>query len=107
MSEESERLGVMVMHEALKRPIRAVIENKTGETCGHILEKIEREGNFFAGYDVKNCNRTICYLSFTRTSMRYGRVRCSRQLQCCQINTLRLSISSRDANYNRMSGRQR
>ena len=77
VSEESERLGVMVMHEALKRPIRAVIENKTGETCGHILEKIEREGNFFAGYDVKNCNRTICYLSFTRTSMRYGRVRCS------------------------------
>jgi chaperonin GroEL (HSP60 family) len=59
VSEESERLGVMVMHEALKRPIRAVIENKTGETCGHILEKIEKEGNFFAGYDVKNCNKTF------------------------------------------------
>ena len=31
-----------------------MIENKTGEDCGFILEKIEREGNFFAGYDVKN-----------------------------------------------------
>lgn len=42
------------MQEALKRPIRAVIENKLGESCGHIIEKIESEGNFFAGYDVKN-----------------------------------------------------
>ncbi len=80
VSEESERLGVMVMHEALKRPIRAVIENKTGETCGHIIEKIEREGSFFAGYDVKNCKNRIYYLPFNRTSMRYGGIRCSRQL---------------------------
>lgn len=47
------------MQEALKRPIRAVIENKTGETCGHIIEKIEKEGSFFAGYDVKNCKFRI------------------------------------------------
>ena len=59
MGEESERLGVQVLQEALKRPIRAVIENKTGETCGHIIEKIEREGSFFAGYDVKNCKSWI------------------------------------------------
>ena len=55
VSEESERLGVQVLQEALKRPIRAVIENKTGEPCGHIIEKIESEGSFFAGYDVKKC----------------------------------------------------
>jgi len=54
VSEESERLGVKVMQEALRCPIRYVIENKTGESCGHIIEKIENEGNFFAGYDVKN-----------------------------------------------------
>ena len=54
VQEESERLGVKVMEQALKQPIRHIIENKTGENCGYILEKIESEGNFFAGYDVKN-----------------------------------------------------
>ena len=59
VQEESERLGVKVMEQALKQPIRCIIENKTGENCGYILEKIESEGNFFAGYDVKNGNLTL------------------------------------------------
>lgn len=59
VQEESERLGVKVMEQALKQPIRHIIENKTGENCGYILEKIESEGNFFAGYDVKNGTLTL------------------------------------------------
>jgi chaperonin GroEL len=57
VKEESERLGVKVMQEALKIPIRNVIENKLGFTCGHILAKIEEEGSFYAGFDVKKGKR--------------------------------------------------
>ncbi len=74
VSEESERLGVKVMQEALKCPIRYVIENKTGESCGHILEKIENEGNFFAGYDVKNGKLYSRMNFFSRARLRHDRV---------------------------------
>ena len=56
VKEESERLGVKVMQEALKRPIRAVIENKIGEDCGHIISKIDKEDDFYTGFDVKRGN---------------------------------------------------
>jgi chaperonin GroEL (HSP60 family) len=42
ITEESERLGVKVMQEALTKPIRYVISNKTGEDCGHIINKIDQ-----------------------------------------------------------------
>lgn len=50
------------MAEALKQPIRNVIENKLGshDTCGHIIAKIEEEGSFYAGFDVKKGNNLMC-----------------------------------------------
>ena len=53
VKEESERLGVKVMQEALKRPIRNVIENKLDLNCGQIIAKIDEEGSFYTGFDVK------------------------------------------------------
>ena len=41
------------MEQALKAPIRFVIENKLGTKAAPIIDKINQEGNFFAGYDVK------------------------------------------------------
>ena len=31
-----------------------VITNKLGKDCGNIISRIENEGSFFTGYDVKN-----------------------------------------------------
>ena len=53
VKEESEAFGVQVMEQALKAPIRFVIENKLGTKAAPIIDKINQEGNFFAGYDVK------------------------------------------------------
>lgn len=41
------------MERALKEPIKFVIENKLGTKAAPIIDKIDQEGNFFAGYDVK------------------------------------------------------
>ena len=51
------------MASALKMPMKMVIENKTAEESGHIINKIEATGNIFAGYDCKkgkNISIFIC-----------------------------------------------
>lgn len=58
VSEDSEMQGVKVLSAALKSPIRNVIENKLAIDCGHIINKIDQEGNFFAGFDVKRGKET-------------------------------------------------
>lgn len=57
MSDYSVIQGVKVLAAALKSPIRHVIENKLAIECGHIIEKIEQESNFFTGFDVKRGNQ--------------------------------------------------
>ena len=56
-------MGVKVMSEALKRPIRCIIQNKTAADCGFIIEKIDEEGSFFAGFDVKKGNRSFVVIT--------------------------------------------
>jgi chaperonin GroEL len=52
--DSSERLGVKILSEALKQPIRLLIENKTCESAAHTLEKIGNDTeNMFSGFDVK------------------------------------------------------
>ena len=63
VNEESERLGVKVMQEALRQPIRNVIENKIGLSSGSILQKIDDEGSFYCGFNVaKGKSRIILIL---------------------------------------------
>ena len=47
------RLGVQVLADALKMPLKMVIENKIGQDCGHIINKIESSNNMFAGFDCR------------------------------------------------------
>ena len=44
------------MSKALKQPIKLLIENKTGNSAAHIMDKIEQNVpmHMFCGYDVKN-----------------------------------------------------
>lgn len=45
--------AVKILASALKKPIRQLIKNKTALESEPIIEKIEREGGLFTGYDVK------------------------------------------------------
>lgn len=54
IEDKSEQVGARILHEALKMPIKLVIENKTALNSARIIEKIENEGNIFTGFDVKN-----------------------------------------------------
>lgn len=55
-SDPYEQIGVKILSEALKRPIKLLIENKTGSSAAHIMDKIEQntENHMFCGYDVKD-----------------------------------------------------
>jgi len=53
VDDPSEAIGVRVLCQALKEPINAVISNKLGGESAPIIEKIDREDNIFAGFDVK------------------------------------------------------
>ena len=41
------------MAEALKMPLKMVIENKIGKESGHIINKIEMANNLFFGFDCR------------------------------------------------------
>ena len=59
MSDENEAEGVRVVAHALKQPINFVIRNKVGEDhYQFILDKIEREGSIFTGFDAKKGNHS-------------------------------------------------
>ena len=53
VSDEYEAEGVLLMAYALKQPIKVLVENKTGENCAHILNKIDEQDSLFCGYDLK------------------------------------------------------
>ena len=51
--EDSERLGMQVVAHALEAPIKKLIENKLGINPASIIAKIDEQGEFYYGYDVK------------------------------------------------------
>lgn len=51
-SERSEEIGIRVLGEALKEPIKTLIHNKTAENPGPIIAKLDEAEGFFIGYDV-------------------------------------------------------
>ena len=53
IEDPSEQVAARILREALKMPIKLVIENKTALNSAIILDKIESEGNMFTGFDVK------------------------------------------------------
>jgi len=53
IEDPSEQVAARILREALKMPIKLVIENKTALNSALILEKIEAEGDMFIGFDVK------------------------------------------------------
>ena len=57
VADENEAVGVRVVAHALKQPINYVIRNKVGQdNYQFILEKIERDGSIFTGFDAKKGN---------------------------------------------------
>ena len=52
IEDPSEQVAARILREALKIPIKLVIENKTGLNSALIIEKIEAEGSMFTGFDV-------------------------------------------------------
>ena len=53
VDDESEAIGVRILKDALRQPIKIIIENKTGTSSAKIIEEIERTGDMFTGYDVQ------------------------------------------------------
>ena len=53
VDDESEQVGVRILKEALKVPIKIIIENKTGENSAKIIYEIEQTGDMFTGFDVR------------------------------------------------------
>lgn len=53
VEDPSERVGVRILREALRMPIRKLIENKTGLNSARILQDIDQSGSIFVGFDVR------------------------------------------------------
>ena len=53
VTDEFESVGVKILGEALRSPIKILIENKTGLSAPPIIDKIEKTGDFFMGFDVQ------------------------------------------------------
>ena len=53
VDDQSEAVGVKILREALRQPIKVIIENKTGLNSAKIIEEIETTGDMFTGYDVQ------------------------------------------------------
>jgi len=54
--DPSEAIGVKILQKALQHPIKVLIENKTGRSAAHIIDKLERkveEGELLAGFDAR------------------------------------------------------
>lgn len=51
--DKYESIGVKILGEALKKPMKILIENKTGQSSAGIIQKIEEDGDLFTGYDVR------------------------------------------------------
>jgi len=51
-AERSEEIGIRVLGEALKEPIKTLIKNKLAKSPGPILAKLDESDGFFTGYDV-------------------------------------------------------
>ena len=53
ITDPSELVAARILREALKMPIKFVIENKTALNSAVIIDRIEADGNLFTGFDVK------------------------------------------------------
>jgi chaperonin GroEL len=58
IEDPSEQVAARILREALRVPIKLVIENKTALNSALVIEKIEAEGNMFTGFDVNR--EVIC-----------------------------------------------
>ena len=52
IDDEKEQVGVRILREALRQPIKIIIENKTGLNAAKIIDEIEQTGDMFTGFDV-------------------------------------------------------
>ena len=53
IDDPEEQVAARILREALKMPIKLVIENKTALNSALILEQIEADGSMFCGFDVQ------------------------------------------------------
>ena len=58
IDDESEQVGVRILRDALRQPIKIIIENKTGVDAAKIIDEIEQSGDMFTGFDVQR--EVIC-----------------------------------------------
>ena len=52
--DKSERIAAKILREALRMPIKLVIENKTALNSAKIIRQIDEDGSIFTGFDVQN-----------------------------------------------------
>ena len=53
IDDEKEQVGVRILRDALRQPIKIIIENKTGLNAAKIIDEIEQTGDMFTGFDVQ------------------------------------------------------
>ena len=54
LTDRSEQIGARILGQAMKVPIRQLIQNKTGTNGAEILDQIIEREDLFTGYDIKN-----------------------------------------------------